>query len=210
MNLRSIIGNITICIVLFLCGINFGLAQETTTSATITTLDTLSYEQTAKNTVYGEIGGNGRLYSLNYDRLITKNISLRAGFAYMPGMFLGHPFLQGNVASFTMIAPLSASYLFAIPESSSFIETGFGVSMFILYNSVEFTHATLGLVSFSQTDVVPALVPMLGCRLQPQIGGFNFRFVWTPLTVLWGEVLGRPIDRFIAISSFALSFGYTF
>lgn len=38
-------------------------------------------EQIAKNAVYGEIAGNGGLYSINYERAFTPKLLLRVGFA---------------------------------------------------------------------------------------------------------------------------------
>lgn len=55
-------------------------AQDSTAVAPDSSL--IDYSITAKNTVYAELAGNGGLYSVNYDRLVTRNISVRAGVSY--------------------------------------------------------------------------------------------------------------------------------
>ncbi|MCW8803521.1 MAG: hypothetical protein OQK57_03910, partial [Ignavibacteriaceae bacterium] len=56
-----------------------------------------------QNQLYLELGGNGLVYSLNYERLLTENFALRAGFGYTPGLIL----VEGT---FIQI-PVTASYL---------------------------------------------------------------------------------------------------
>lgn len=78
-----------------------------------------TFAQIKKNTLYAEIFGNGRAYSVNYDRLITisekTKFAPRIGFSYMGGI------------RFTM--PLEANLLFSKSASSKhFFEFGVGTT----------------------------------------------------------------------------------
>lgn len=78
-----------------------------------------TFAQVKKNTVYAEIFGNGRVYSVNYDRIITISEKMkfapRIGFSYMGGIKL-------NV-------PLEANVLFSKSASSKhFLEFGVGTT----------------------------------------------------------------------------------
>jgi len=72
------------------------------------------------NQVYVEIFGNGLVYSINYERLLTENFTIRAGFGYTPGLIL----VEGT---FIQI-PVTASYL--LGGQSSKFEMGLGATFF--------------------------------------------------------------------------------
>jgi hypothetical protein len=60
------------------------------------------------NTLFVEGFGNGKWYSLNYDRLLSSNVALRVGFNFTPAV------------------PVTLSYLLRV-SSSDHIELGIGI-----------------------------------------------------------------------------------
>ena len=72
--------------------------------------DSIEQTRTVKKTnlIYGEVGGNGLLLSMNYERYFTKNLSFRVGF--------GTRIYDG------LTYPLLINYSFEIP-----IEIGVGI-----------------------------------------------------------------------------------
>lgn len=71
-----------------------------------------------KNDIYLELGGNGILASINYERQLTNNpgIGIRLGVGFIP--------LAVNI-------PLSINYLIKINKETSFIDAGMGVTYLI-------------------------------------------------------------------------------
>jgi len=69
-----------------------------------------------RNTVYFEIGGNGLVLSLNYERQITN----KPGLGFHVGIAL-----SGDKPAF----PLGAKYLFDLGKQRSFLEVGAGVTI---------------------------------------------------------------------------------
>ncbi len=56
-----------------------------------------------QNQLYLELGGNGLIYSINYERLLSENFTLRGGFGITPGII----FVEGTFIHI----PVTASYL---------------------------------------------------------------------------------------------------
>ena len=115
--------------------------------------------------VFVEIGGQGLLFTANYDtRFFNKRSGLggRAGIGYMS-------IDNNNVTTF----PISINYL--LGKGKSFFEIGLGATFLASNNggtSILFDHgsegAALGTMSFSY-------------RLQPEVRGFSFRAGLTPI-----------------------------
>lgn len=115
-----------------------------------------------KNQVYLEIFGDGLIYSVNYERLVTEDFTLRVGFGYTPGLI----FVEGN---FIQI-PVTASYL--LGGQSSKLEMGLGATFFS-GQDVEF-------LGIDAEDFSVVLVTgILGYRYVSR-GGFVFRIALTP------------------------------
>ncbi|MFY7998246.1 MAG: hypothetical protein ACOVSW_06555 [Candidatus Kapaibacteriota bacterium] len=56
----------------------------------------VSDKRLAQNTVFLELFGNSLVYSINYERTVSQNFSLRAGFSYVPmgqNSFVAFPLL---------------------------------------------------------------------------------------------------------------------
>ncbi len=78
-----------------------------------------AFAQVKKNTIYAEVFGNSRAYSVNYDRLIT--ISEKTKFAPR----IGFSFMGGN----RFIVPLEANFLVGKSASTKhFVEFGVGTT----------------------------------------------------------------------------------
>jgi hypothetical protein len=135
-----------------------------------------NFQDLKKNTIYFEGLGNGAFYSINYDRLLTPNIACRVGFSFFPSIIPDAP-----IYLFTL--PISASYLLNLADTPSYLETGIGITPLLqVYERWLVSPTVPSTTSVSQIDVV--LAPMLGYRLQPKQGGFNFRLLWTPLIIV--------------------------
>lgn len=122
----------------------------------------LSEQASKKNQLYFELGGNGIIYSLNYERLLTENLTLRAGFGITPGII----FVEGTFVHI----PVTVSYL--IGGARSKFETGLGAVYFSGSDIKVF-----GLKSGELSEV--ALTGIIGYRYTSQ-GGFVFRVLFTP------------------------------
>lgn len=139
---------------------------------------------TARNAFYVELLGNGLIYSMNYDRLFTDQLSGRVGL-----MFLGGTDDEGGSAVVTA-TPLMVNYLFG--RGNSHFEAGAGL-----------------LVISGAVDEIPGEEDQsfsgaigtgtLGYRYQRPAGGFVFRVGLTPFfsTQAFGPWFG-------------MSFGYGF
>lgn len=138
---------------------------------------------TAPNAFYLELFGNGLLYSLNYDRLFTDQISGRVGI-----MFLGAA--EGESAAGVMAAPIMANYL--VGRGNSHFEAGVGVALVsgAISNVEGFEDESFSGVAGTGT---------LGYRYQRPAGGFVFRAGLTPFFSTSGIV-----------PWFGLSLGYGF
>ena len=121
----------------------------------------------ARHGIFLELGGNGLLYSVNYDYKLADHVSVRAG-----GMYVGARVRSADVRGSIMVVPLMANYL--LGSGSSRLELGVGVTLARIAGDVgdsEGPFSESGLGSFTST---------IGYRLQPRDGGFLFRIGFTP------------------------------
>ena len=65
----------------------------------------------ADNSLYLELGGSGAVYSLNYERFVHDDVSLRVGFGYvsLKGANIDGGTVTADVSMLTI--PVTASYL---------------------------------------------------------------------------------------------------
>ena len=134
----------------------------------------------SQNSVYLELGGNGLLYSVNYDRRFTDHFSGRAGFMIIGGQSEQPTDDQVSIA----ILPVMANYL--VGSGSHRLELGagllFGMGGADTENYGSVTAAGIGGVTTT-----------FGYRYQPVDGGFLFRAGLTPFysagrPQLWGGI----------------------
>ena len=74
-----------------------------------------------KNAVIFELGGNGLVYSVNYERFLTKNINTRVGLSFW--RIIEN---QTDKSMTVMSYPLSFNYLINMSGQKHFIEAGIG------------------------------------------------------------------------------------
>ncbi len=115
----------------------------------------------ANSAVYLELGGNGLLYSLNYDYRFDKDWSARGGIMYAP---------VGDVS--LTIVPLMANYLIG---SNHNFEIGAGIA----YLGVSVDVEGEDFAGISASGV--AGTSTIGYRYQNMDGGFVFRIGLTPV-----------------------------
>lgn len=127
----------------------------------------------SRNAIYVEGLGAGVLYSVNYDRRITPDFSVRVGFSsWSIGTLL---VLGSGELSYTSF-PVTASYLYG--NGASHLELGLGLVP-------GYVSITGGGIFFGK-DVTKTAGTLLGTaivgyRLQPNDGGIFFRIGFTPL-----------------------------
>jgi hypothetical protein len=135
----------------------------------------------ASNSIFLELGGNGLLYTVNYDRLLAQDYGFRVGIGYL-GVSSSSPD-NGNgstsaSASF-LIIPATFNYFFASHTDgkvgSSKFEVGAGIVLVDLSASV--SGGGVG-SAFSGSGVGGTAT--IGYRYQPSDGGVLFRVGFTP------------------------------
>ena len=114
-----------------------------------------------RNTVYFEIGGNGLVLSLNYERQITN----KPGLGFHAGIALA-----GDKPAF----PLGAKYLFDLGKQKSFLEVGAGVTI---------AELDMWKANYNQSYENPykaGFIPSIGYRHHSP-KGFMWRINYTPV-----------------------------
>lgn len=159
------------------------------------------FDDISRNTLFLELLGNGGVYSLNYDRIIAPNIAVRAGFSFIP--------LSVNNYQEILSFPVGASYLFNFPNTPSHIEAGLGLTYLHTATSVQ-RFQTPSSTSPLLLQHWLTVIPMLGYRLQPKHGGFNFRILWTPIAANYLMSLNTFSDFSTRWNWVGVSVGYTF
>lgn len=141
---------------------------------------TTSQAQSAKNAVYAEALGNGVLYTINYDRHFTSNVSARLGIMNFSVSASGTN-SSGN-ASVTLV-PIMANYL--VGSGNHNLELGIGP---MIANAS--ASADVGSGGFSDSGTTVFGTGTVGYRYQPNDGGFLFRIGLTPMYMdsfgVWG------------------------
>ncbi len=110
-----------------------------------------------KNAVYFEVFGVGGLYSLNYDRRISRELDFRLGFTTSP-ILNGFPVMLNYLAG----------------SHSNYFEIGVGALIVVT------TPNGKPFFSISSAPSSCILVGTIGYRYQPDSSGYVFRFDITP------------------------------
>ncbi len=155
-------------ILVFLLCVDGLSAQETQKDSAQVTMND---RRLASNNVFLELIGNGLFYSVNYERTIARNFSLRIGVSYVS-------FLSGN-NNFGTVPLLVNAF---IGEGAHRFEAGLGVTTII------------GATTIVSYNLLPCLTGRLAYRYQPLEGGLNFAVAYTPFLYgiisapLWGGI----------------------
>ena len=160
------------------------------TAASVTLILSSGFAQ--NNTIYIELLGNGLLYSLNYDRMVTDKISVRAGYG---GLTVSNSTVSSGVIvtediKITLI-PVLANYLRG--EGNHKLEIGGGIVLV----SLDYT-GNVADVDFSLAADGAIPTGNLGYRYQKSEGGFFFKASLCPF---FAETM---------VTSVGLGFGYSF
>jgi len=139
-------------------------------------------ERTAKNSVFAEGLGAGILYSVNYERLVINDLGVRVGFAYYA--FSASSGSSSAKAGYVMF-PITASYI-GISSGSHALELGAGTTLAY----VTAASSSMGL-SASGAGVGGFGTILVGYRIQPRRGGFQFRIGFSGF---FGPGLGFSVD----------------
>jgi len=125
------------------------------------------HERTALNSIYLELGGNGPLYSLNYERFVSDEISARIGVMFM---------------SVSASATAGTTTTSAIGGPNHKLELGAGAVLMYFSGTGASTFNAVATAS----GFVIAPTAIVGYRYVPTDGGFNFRAGFTPLFIAAG------------------------
>lgn len=122
--------------------------------------------RSARNVVFAELLGNAGLYSINYERFITDDVSVRVGFEY----FSFSLNLLGNTSSTSVVvAPVMLNYL-GIGSRDHKLELGIGPEVFRTITSGLEVGATA----------------TVGYRYVPHDGGVTCNIGFTPIITRHG------------------------
>lgn len=133
------------------------------------TIPCVSQSTDSKNAMYVEAFGPGLFYSINYERFISTDFTVRGGVSIFP--------MNGETSQSTfIIAPIMCNYLFG--NGNSKLEIGGGIDL-VTINGEEYGDLSRYESTFSETSIL--LVGSFGYRYQPSDGGFHFRIVATPM-----------------------------
>ena len=161
----------------------------------------------AKSSIYGELLGNGVLYSLNYEHFIKDELPIRVGFERINQENSGFTFGSENttmvVGGYTTLIPVSISKLYG--EDRHKFELGGG----ILYTRLYIEGSIYGNYGGKNSETIEArndfdLIGVCGYRYQPPSRGFLFRFTYTPL------IANKKSNNETLLFWLGLSLGYTF
>jgi hypothetical protein len=175
---------------------------------------------TARNSIFIEFLGSGFSYSLNYDRLITDNLSIRAGLSWLPLNFLfgndyidartiqissqsGYSVVENSRIFNVMSLPLTVSYLYNFQGTPSYLEFGGGPSFQVIHQAIDARVKNMASIStppqrisFSHDAYNFRIGGIIGYRLQPQQGRFQFRASLTPfLSLFSNEVFSSQFEN---------------
>jgi hypothetical protein len=134
--------------------------------------------RTANNGLFLELGGNGLLYSLNYERFVSPDVPLRVGF--MIFSLSARDRVTNESGSISVLAfPLTASWL-GVRSGSHALELGAGVVIVSARIDVDVdeSRSDFQSVEFDGTGIVGTGI--IGYRYAPLNGGFNFKAAFTP------------------------------
>jgi hypothetical protein len=146
----------------------------------------------ARNAVFVELLGNGGIYSLNYERMLTGQLGLRVGYAAWNSPFWSEVTPPNRYQT----VPVTMSYLLGRGERK--LELGGGIT----FGHGRFDRSSGRDFSFR------TLTAIVGYRSQPREGGYLFRVGVTPFYSFDDGEEAYPDPGFVF--SAGVSFGYRF
>ena len=137
----------------------------------VTPKDAPEPERTAHNALFIELGGNGVAYSVNYERHLMEELTVRAGVGVWGFSFQGSGVFLATI-------PVTASYLVGSPSHK--FELGGGVT------GVVYSGNTTGTGAFEQSGIIGTAIA--GYRYNPPQKAFFFKGAFTPLFGSFGFI----------------------
>jgi hypothetical protein len=137
----------------------------------------------AHNVIFLELGGNGLVYSINYERLLDESdFSLRVGFSYISiGASSGTSTAKASIMTF----PVLGNYY--VGSRNHKLQLGAGLTF------MQITVSGGGNSSLVEASgFVPAPTAVIGYRYIPARGGFAFSVGFTPFIIPSGDKVIYP------------------
>ncbi len=137
----------------------------------------------AENAVFLELGGNGLVYSINYERIFgDSDFSVRVGLSYI-SLSASNSSTSAKLNLVTV--PVLGNYYVGGRDHK--LQLGAGLTFFYASGN---TGSNDGLVSFS--GLVPAPTVAIGYRYLPAKGGFTFFIGFTPFIIPGNNKIVQP------------------
>jgi hypothetical protein len=130
----------------------------------------------ANNVIFLELGGNGLVYSINYERIFgDSDFSVRAGFSYIS---LGASSSNTSTASVSLLTfPVLGNYY--VGSANHKLQLGAGLTFMQASASAGSSSGSL----VTASGFVPAPTLVIGYRYIPAKGGFAFSVGFTPFVI---------------------------
>jgi hypothetical protein len=144
-----------------------------------------SQDREAKNAIYVDLLGPGLFYSINYDRVITDDLSARIGFSYLS---LGATVDDGAGTTVSQsfaywAVPLTVSYLGIGSKDNMFEVGGGGILMNVEGSGLVEAEGENVDAEGNIDTMLFGMTALAGYRHQPADGGFVFRVGMSPMMV---------------------------
>jgi len=169
--MRSIVAGVACGVVFFTWSVP-GRASEPSSSGRSQVEES---GRTAKNVVFLELGGNGLVYSVNYERFVSDNASLRIGAGYIG---VGASAGPGSASASMLTIPLLGNYY--LGSANHKLQLGLGLTLIRLAGTIEFSPIERRAVEASGSVVIPAPTGVVGYRYIPESGGLALFAGFTP------------------------------
>lgn len=156
----------------------------------------------AKNAIYGELAGNGGFYTINYERFLREDVSIRIGAMYMSiSVSAGSGQSMAESSGTWMTFPVLFEYT-GIRAGAHALNLGAGLDFFYFSGSAGTFDATA-----SSSGILPATTVDIGYRYSDPKGGFLFKIAYTPFVFVTAETqtFSQKVQHWAG-----LSFGWRF
>jgi len=127
--------------------------------------------RTANNVIFAELLGNGLLYSVNYERFLSDDLSVRVGFGYVS---VNASSSDSSAHASLLTVPVLVNYY--VGGVNNKLQLGIGGT----FVDVSAATSTAGSGAFSGTGCMPVATGVVGYRYIPHDGGFAFGVGLTP------------------------------
>lgn len=127
--------------------------------------------RTANNVIFAELLGNGLLYSVNYERFLSDDLSVRVGFGYVS---VNASSSDSSAHASLLTVPVLVNYY--VGGVNNKLQLGIGGT----FVDVSAATSTAGSGAVSGTGFMPIATGVVGYRYIPHDGGFAFGVGLTP------------------------------